>query len=121
MVSRARKAEATATFFLFFFKLQKNVADRQAISNTWHPVTSSGKGRGRRVFTISFVLLQGAWRKDVNSGEPLATANRKTLRFCSMWVRNNQSDLGINPSGWSGLVSVVLQLQLSKISISVPK
>lgn len=78
MVSRARKAEATATFFFFFFKLQKNVADRQAISNTWHPVTSSGKGGGR-VCTIFSVLLQGAWRKDANGGEPLATANRKPL------------------------------------------
>lgn len=118
MVSRARKAEATATFF--FFKLQKNVADRQAISNTWHPVASSGKG-------IFSVLLQGAWRKDLNGGERLATANRKPLDsavcgFATIKVIRELIHLaGQGWSQWFSSYSSLRSLSMSQSEICGPR
>lgn len=113
--------------FFFFFKLQKNVADRQAISNTWHPVTSSGKGRGGRVCTIFFVLLQGAWRKDVNGGEPLATANRKPLDsavcgFATIKVIRELIHLaGQGWSQWFSSYSSLRSLSMSQSEIRGPR
>lgn len=91
------------------------------------PCDFFGEGAGGRVCTIFSVLLQGAWRKDVNGGEPLATANRKPLDsavcgFATIKVIRELIHLaGQGWSQWFSSYSSLRSLSMSQSEIRGPR